>query len=101
LPLPPDWLCSSSADTFRKPTPFQPWLSTRLASFLHGPRLQGVNPELGSFRHFPSPPPSGPVRKPVPARAHFAGTPLVVRQAFDSIGINSKLGSFRHFLSAP
>jgi hypothetical protein len=54
-----------------------------------------------SFRHFPSPPQSGPVHKPAPARADCARTPLVVRQTFDSIGLNSKMASFRHFLAAP
>jgi len=53
--------------------------------------------KLGSFRHFPSSPPSGPVGKPLPARAHFARTPLVMRESSDSIGINSQMASFRHF----
>jgi hypothetical protein len=80
---------------------FQPWPATGLALFLRGPWLPAVNPELASFRHFPLPPQSDPARQPLPARAHRARTPLVVRQSLDSIGINSKMASFRHFLAAP
>src|SRR5271157_468456 len=94
-PRQPDWLRSSS---FRQTSPIR---HDKLSSWSAAPDYKGVNPKLGSFHHFRSPPQSGPVRAPVSARAHCAHTPLVVRQSFDSIGINSKLGSFRHLLATP
>jgi hypothetical protein len=40
-----------------------------MALFLRGPWLLRVDPGLASFRHFPLPPQSSPVRQPAPARA--------------------------------
>ena len=59
------------------------------------------NPELGSFRHFPSPPLAGAGRKPGRARVKRARALLPSRQSVDLIGINSLMGSFRHLLATP